>query len=335
MRVLENQWYPLLETRELKAKPLGVERLGMRLVFWRSADETPHAQLDRCPHLGAALSGGTVEDDHIVCPFHGFRYDGAGQCVQIPAVGKSGKIPANLAVRSFPVRDAHGFIWVWWGSSSPANTALPFFTQLAEGWRYGTTTVDWPVHYTRAIENQLDVAHLPFVHRTTIGTGARTLVEGPHVEADEMGIRVWVTNRRDDGTPRDMPELAAAAVGKNPGLEFLFPGLWMLDLGPRLKNVIAFVPINERTTRYYLRAYHRYSASVIARPFEWLMSLSNRFILNQDRRVVTTQTPADSGNAHNDRLIGADRAINQFRKLHARLLAGEFALDLSESNKEL
>jgi phenylpropionate dioxygenase-like ring-hydroxylating dioxygenase large terminal subunit len=319
MRVLGNQWYPLLESRELRAKPLGVERLGTRLVFWRSADKTPHAQLDRCPHLGAALSGGAVLDDQIVCPFHGFRYDGQGQCVHIPAVGSRGPIPANLAVQNFPVREAHGFLWVWWGKSAP-SAQLPCFPELETGWRYGTTVADWPVHYTRAIENQLDVAHLPFVHRSTIGAGGRSLVEGPYVEASEKGIRVWVTNRRDDAAPRDLPELALAAKGKSPGLDFLFPGMWMLDLGPRLKNVIAFVPINEQTTRYYLRAYHRVSNRVLAKPFEWLMSVSNRFILNQDKRVVMTQTPVDSGDAQHDRLIGADRAINQFRKWHARLM---------------
>jgi phenylpropionate dioxygenase-like ring-hydroxylating dioxygenase large terminal subunit len=329
MRVLENQWYPLLESQELKAKPLGVERLGTRIVFWRSADKTPHAQLDRCPHLGAALSAGNVENDQIVCPFHGFRYDAAGQCVHIPSVGKAGKIPSNLGVRNFPIQEAHGFLWVWWGSVTPHTTELPYFTQLAQGWRYGTTTVEWPVHYTRAIENQLDVAHLPFVHRTTIGTGGRSLVEGPYVEASEKGIRVWVTNRRDDAAPRDLPALAAAAEDRDPGLDFLFPGLWMLDLGPRLKNVIAFVPINVGMTRYYLRAYHRVSTRVLAKPFEWVMSMSNRFILNQDRRVVMTQTPANSCDADDDRLVGADRAINQFRKLHARLLGGDIALDSS------
>jgi len=320
MRVPENQWYPLLECQEVKRKPRGVERLGTRFVFWRSAAGTLHAQLDRCPHLGASLSAGSVADDRIICPFHGFQYDGDGRCVHVPALGKSGRIPAGLAARSFPVREQHGFIWLWWGSAPHATTEVPFFAELADGWHHHTVAVDWPVHYTRAIENQLDVAHLPFVHRTTIGAGGRSLVEGPYVEADDQAIRVWVTNRRDDGAVRDLAELRERAAHASPGLHFLFPGVWMLDLGSRLKNIIAFVPINETTTRYYLRAYHRYSNRILAWPFEWLMSVSNRFILGQDRRVVITQTPASSMDATDDRLISADRAINQFRKIHARLL---------------
>ncbi len=133
-----------------------------------------------------------------------------------------------------------------------------FFPQLESGWNTHTTVVDWPVHYTRAIENQLDVAHLAFVHRTTIGAGRRSFVEGPHVEADDSGIKVWVSNRRDDGGPARSPaELATAAQGTEPGLHFLFPGVWLLNISARLKNFIAFVPINEHCTRYYLRSYHR------------------------------------------------------------------------------
>jgi len=323
MRVPRNHWYPLLESRELGRRPRGFERLGRVFVFWRTADGAAHASLDRCPHLGAALSGGKVDNDELVCPFHGWRFDGQGRCKHIPSVGRNGRIPGGIALERYAVREAHGFIWLWWGRCETASEELPYFAELESGWRHHTATAEWPVHYTRAIENQLDVAHLPFVHRTTIGSGGRSLVEGPYVEASTKGIRVWTTNRRDDGPARGMPELAAAAAGTPPSLDFLFPGLWLLNLGPRLKNLIAFVPVNEHRTRYYLRTYHRYKLRLLAAPFEWVMSASNRFILSQDRRVVVTQTPALSRDADADRLVGADRAISQFRKIHARLLSAE------------
>ena len=83
MHIPENHWYPLLESREIRRKPLGVERLGRRFVFWRGGDGQLHAHLDRCPHLGAALSGGAIEGDELICPFHGFRFGGDGQCLSL------------------------------------------------------------------------------------------------------------------------------------------------------------------------------------------------------------------------------------------------------------
>ena len=167
--------------------------------------------------------------------------------------------------------------------------------------------------------------------RTTIGAGGRSFVEGPYVEADLQGIKVWVTNKRDEGrSPRSQSDLAAAAADNEPGLSFLFPGIWLLNISSRLKNFIAFVPINGQKTRYYLRVYHRISNPVLAKAFEALMGLSNRFILSQDRRVVVTQMPLDSFDARQDRLIGADRANSQFRKNYARLLKQNNSVVLQE-----
>lgn len=323
MRLPPDLWYPVAESREVKMRPLGIERLGRRLVLWRDADGGLHAHPDRCPHLGAALSAGRVRGGTLVCPFHGFAFGADGQCVHIPAIGRGGHIPGGIALRALPLREAYGFVWLWHGSERETYPEPPFFDLPAGEWRSATTVVDWPVHYTRAIENQLDVAHLAFVHRTTIGSDGRSLVEGPYVESDEHGIRVWVTNVRDEGQQaRPLDALAAEARTREPTLAFLFPGLWQLTLSPRLRNVIAFVPIDESRTRYYLRVYHRHRHPLIAWPFEIAMHLSNRFILRQDRQVVVTQTPRDSAEA-DDRLLGADRAIARFRRELARRLAGD------------
>jgi hypothetical protein len=126
---------------------------------------------------------------------------------------------------------------------------------------------------------------------------------------------MWVTTSVDDGrTQRSQEELAAAAAGRAPSIDFLFPGLWLLDIAPRFKNLLAFVPINEHRTRYYLRTVHQIGPRWLAGPLGWLMGLSNRYILGQDRAVVLTQTPAQSLDATEDRLIGADRAIAQYRR---------------------
>lgn len=338
MKLPENQWYAVLESKEVgKGKPFAAERLGLDLVFWRDADGQLRCQQDRCPHLGAALSKGQLREGRLICPFHGFEFTADGACAHIPAEGRGGRIPAGIRLRCFEVREAHGLLWIWWGEIRAEYPDPPFFAELAEGWRYGTVTADWPAHFSRAIENQLDVAHLPFVHRTTIGAGGRSFVDGPYVESDATGIRVWTHNRRDEGRPHlSQSELAELSAGKEPSLHLLYPGIWKLNIGPALKQFIAFVPVNERHTRYYLRVYHRIRNPMAAKAFELMMGRSNLVILNQDRRVVLTQRPCDSSEAEGERMIAADRAIARYRRWLARGTGpdgeGETELPLSDAS---
>ncbi|MGE3728704.1 MAG: Rieske 2Fe-2S domain-containing protein, partial [Candidatus Sericytochromatia bacterium] len=168
MQLVKNLWYAILQSKEVKKnKPLGTERLGQKLVLWRDAQGQLHCHQDRCPHLGAALSLGEICGNHLVCPFHGFEFDTQGECQLIPANGKAGKIPLGMRTQTYRVQEAHGFIWLWWGEPQAEYPAVPFFDELGSGWYSDTVIADWEAHFTRAIENQLDVAHLAFVHRTT------------------------------------------------------------------------------------------------------------------------------------------------------------------------
>jgi len=321
MRLPENLWYPILLSGEAKRKPRKLLLLGLDWVVWRSSSGQVAFHLDRCPHLGASLSQGTICNDRLVCPFHGFEYSLNGQCAWVPAIGKHGTIPKGLHLSTALTQEQHGFIWLWWGEQRERYPEIPYFEPLKGDWRYATIKADWPVHHTRAIENQLDVAHLPFVHRNTIGKGHRTLVEGPHVEVDGDEIRVWVTNQKDLGQPsRNATELKQASEHTEPSLWFKFPGIWLLNISPSMKLFVAFVPVDQTTTRFYVRSYHRMRLPLIGTLYSWLLGIANRFILRQDQTVVVRQLPKNSMNAGEDQLIGADRAIHQFRKQYAKRL---------------
>ena len=165
------------------------------------------------------------------------------------------------------------------------------------------------------MENQLDVAQLPFVHRTTIGASGEAYVEGPYIEVEHDVIQVWVTNRKDDSsTQRTMAQLEQNAKTSKPGLVFIFPGLWLLNLGNNLQNFIAFAPVNEHCTRYYVRVYYRAKVPLLSRVLAHLTGRANLLILNQDRKLIITQTPANSLAAEHDKLISADRTIIAYRK---------------------
>ena len=79
----------------------------------------------------------------------------------IPANGKDKPVPANFKVKSYEIKEAYGFIWAWYGDSCEELPEIPFFDELKSGFTYGKMAENWNVHYSRSIENQLDVVHLP------------------------------------------------------------------------------------------------------------------------------------------------------------------------------
>ena len=244
----------------MKAHPVGTTRMGEKMVFWRDQSGKVHGATDFCPHRGVAISKGEILGDHLQCPFHGFEFDGSGKCVLIPANGRDGVVPGAMRLKSYPTHEAHGFIWIWWGSPAPADLSTPeFFDNLDDSYSFASAHDPWNAHYSRVIENQLDVVHLPFIHRNTIGKGNKTVVDGPVVEwkSDRM-LYTYVYNRVDDGKPpRRSNELSAKPAGSQ-HLEFLFPNLWQNYISDKVSILAAFVPVDEENTILYLRFYQRF-----------------------------------------------------------------------------
>jgi len=324
--MIPNQWYAVLESGEVpRGRPVGVTRLGERLVFWRTSTGDPVCLRDTCPHRGAALSLGRLDHDTIECPFHGFTYDPSGRCTLIPANGRAAAVPKAFRAAGYPVRDAHGFIWIWWGEAAQATPEIPWFETIDGTFSYGTIRDRWTVHYSRAIENQLDAVHLPFVHATTIGRGNRRLVDGPLVRwEDRPGLprgrmNIWVHNQVDDGQAamraEDLP-----VTDRHPSLQFQFPNTWHNWISDEVRVMAAFVPIDETNTQMYVRFYQRVARIPGLRELFNLLSLpANRVILNQDKRVVLTQVPKRSDLRMGEKLIQGDGPIIAYRRRRSEL----------------
>ncbi|MFC1878826.1 Rieske 2Fe-2S domain-containing protein [Chloroflexota bacterium] len=321
--MIRNQWYVVLDSIQVGKKPIGVTRLGEKLVFWRDTNRRVRCAFDRCPHRGVKLSLGKVQSGNLQCPFHGFEFDSSGRCVLIPADGRTSQPPAAMRLHSYPTHEAHGFIWIWWGEQPLEELEPPlFFKNLGEDLSYGSVIDPWNAHYSRAIENQLDVAHLPFVHDNTIGRGGQTLVDGPKVAWDDRMqiLYVYVFNRLDDGSaPRPASELDIRHAQVH--LELIMPNLWQNYLGENVRVVAAFVPVDDEHSLLYLRFYQKFLALPLIG--KWLAQLSmppNIYILHQDRRVVETQEPkASSLRGGDEKPIKADAPIIAYRRQRQKL----------------
>lgn len=294
-------WYAIASSEELKKAPLAVRAFGTNLVLWRSTNGSPILQEDLCPHRSAKLSLGDINRGCIRCPFHGFEFDTAGSCTFVPETGRQAK---NLKVTTHAVIEQNGLIWLFKGDDA-VKTAPPWFEELDESYAMAQTTHEWPTHITRCVENQLDYAHLPFVHKSTIGH-----------DVDVRGSREVVCQ---NGRIELFVNLKAPST---PTIQFIFPNLWLLTIVPkRFYQFIAFVPASEGTTRLYLRAYQKFATWPIAKQLlRIILNHMNTVILNQDRRVVLSQEPKLSTTATAEKLFPSDRAIAHFRDLWSKSL---------------
>jgi len=322
--MIPKQWYVVMDSTQVRDKPVGVVRMGEKLAFWRDSSGKVNCLRDKCVHRGVQLSKGKVIGDHIQCPFHGLEYDSSGKVTVIPANGKNTPVPDRFQVLSYPTYEAHSFIWIWWGENPPGDLQPPrFFTDIDDSLSYGRAYDHWNAHYSRVIENQLDAAHLPFVHYNTIGRGNRTIVDGPLFQwLDGNMFYVFVHNRVDDGIPPLKPEqMPTPDPVKDFKLEFIFPNLWQNYIDEKVRVMVAFVPVDQENMILYLRFYQKFMRVPVLRNLITRLSTPfNLIITHQDRRVVVTQQPKASALQIGEQLFQADRPIIEYRMRRQELM---------------
>jgi phenylpropionate dioxygenase-like ring-hydroxylating dioxygenase large terminal subunit len=192
--LLVNDWHPVTSLAQLAATNLlAVHLLGEDLVIWQTGQQIMAWQ-DLCLHRGTRLSLGNVQDGTLICPYHGWRYDPAGQCITIPAHPEQSP-PTKAKAKSYSVKVEYDLVWVCLGE--PAQ-AIPTFPEWAKPNYRKILCGPYPVQASgpRIVENFLDIAHFPFVHEGILGDQAHPEIED--YEADfgpdgvlASGVRVY------------------------------------------------------------------------------------------------------------------------------------------------
>ena len=171
-------WYVAARSAEVGTAPLGRVICGRRIALFREASGVAHAIDALCPHRGADLSAGRVVDDALQCPFHGFRFDRNGRCVEVPSQLEQAQIPERLGVSCYPAVEQQGLLWLWPEAGSTPDRQPPRydFFDAASGFRRCQCAAElYPASYLNTIENALDGGHLAFVHTASV-PGASRLV---------------------------------------------------------------------------------------------------------------------------------------------------------------
>lgn len=163
--VQPDAWFIACEARALRDKPLPVEVQGRPIVVFRAAGGRAAAVVDRCPHRNVPLSMGRVRQGELECAYHGWRFDGAGQCVAVPGLVDGEASLKSRCVEAHATREVDGFVWVY-ATPGVEPTHEPFRFPHVDTPGYTSVrrryTVKAPLH--AVVENTLDVPHTAFLH---------------------------------------------------------------------------------------------------------------------------------------------------------------------------
>ncbi|WP_066739131.1 aromatic ring-hydroxylating dioxygenase subunit alpha [Cupriavidus sp. D384] len=318
--ILSKYWHPVAAATELGNAPLSATLLDESLVIFRSEGQIVAAR-DVCPHRGAPLSRGWVENGNLVCPYHGLSYSAGGQCQHIPSQ-PNGPIPDRLKLNIYPAQEAYGLIWVSLGGG---HEPLPSF----EAWdaagfqQIVCPSIDIKASAGRQTEGFIDVAHFAWIHNESFADRGNAVVPQYSVERQGTGLRAeYVSNVNN--FPKAFSHRAPQGFLWRRTFEVDVPFFARLTVqfpeGGRLSILNAASPVSSRLTRLFVP---------IARNFDHHIPVQdvydfNRQIFEEDRAIVEQQCPEDLPIDRTAEVpILADRSSGAYRRALAEIGLGQ------------
>lgn len=319
--LLRCYWHPIAASSEL---PLGsvlpVKLLGENLALYRSDSGDLGLMAERCPHRGASLAFGIPEEGGLRCPYHGWKFDDHGQCVEQPAEPVDSTFCHRIRIPAYPIKELGGLIWAYLGAEP--IPLLPRFDLFARDDLDRSISISHlPCNWLQIMENSLDPVHREYLHgmysnyvlkmqgkkqadpephheklafdEFEFGITKRRLVEGQSEDCDDWRI----------GHPMLWPNILSVGNEDNPSFQIR-------------------VPLDDANTRHYwYLAKPRPDGSgqqehipVADLPF---MDESGRFIVDtisgQDMMVWVTQGPI--ADRTTERLGTSDKGVILYRRL--------------------
>ena len=198
-RYLRSFWQPVGHTPDVppgRARPVRI--MGEDFTLYRGDRGAPYLLGFRCAHRGTQLSTGSVEGDCLRCFYHGWKYDGAGRCVEQPA--EHPDFAAKVTIPSYPAREYLGLIFAFLGEGDPPE--LPRYPEFESF--DGLLELDSYTrrcNYFQNLENSLDMSHVGFVHQDNEAS-YQGIGHGQTLRAEESAWGITYTATRADGQVR-------------------------------------------------------------------------------------------------------------------------------------
>lgn len=312
-------WHPVAAVEEVQDAPVAARLLGENLVLWRDAAGTVQAWPDRCPHRGARLSLGQVTGGRLECPYHGWQFDGRGQCVHVPALPDFTP-PATHRITTYEACERHGLVWV---RLAPSSEALPDFGAELDPQLRKLNCGPYEVASSapRVVENFLDMSHFSFVHEGWLGDRAVSAIDDYRIEDTERGLRAvgckaWQPRSNLHSTAPAQVEYVYEVTGPYSAVLTKVPQPGTTAVSGWREAIGLFIcPLDQERSRVWFRL----AVADFDSSDDTLCSFQDT-IFRQDQPVLESQEPKRLPlDLRAELHVRADRASSAYRRLLTRL----------------
>lgn len=292
-------WYVLGHSKEIRNGGVhGFKIFGMNLVAFRDESGRVVVMPDSCPHRNAPLSGGRIENGHIVCPYHGWKFDSDGQCVDIPGLIKQTCFKTPL--RPLPSQEHREVVYVKISHEDLFDPHIPAHLSSPKH-KTSYYSIDIDCNFIDLAENFLDPFHTAILHPGLIRTHKKRSINHITFEQIKDGFEFHFTReKKQSGAFSFLGPTIIKSIGR-----FLLPSIVELEYfshkGLEFTNTMFLTPMEEHKTRahFYVSIIDRFPYPLF---FNTVGAQILRKVVRQDKKMLETQ-------AKNIQLFGGKKFI--------------------------
>jgi phenylpropionate dioxygenase-like ring-hydroxylating dioxygenase large terminal subunit len=321
-----NNWYAACIAERLGDEPQRVRMLGCAFVLFRDSSGAIKCLSDSCCHRGASLSAGKCRDGTLICPQHGWEYNGAGKCTLIPAGTKDGTEPQKKArVPAYPVEEKYGLVFVFLGDmGTDERPAIPDIMPEYEtgDWHCGVISRKKDINYMRMSENYNDPCHVHYVHEF-----AQWLPKGVTIEDHELTDTyvkafhaAWDAEGKWSSDIGLLMEYSViGCMSRNTNHQPDYP----------VQIVLATVtPIDEANTQIFMILMQPKEGEDSKAQHAALMDMTENQVMDEDYTVLKTTRPRQAASPAEELLVETDVTLAQVRKITVEYAAKHGEIDV-------
>jgi phthalate 4,5-dioxygenase oxygenase subunit len=169
--IMRRHWLPVCLSEEVAEKdgpPVKSRLVGEDLVVFRDSSGKLGVLAEHCPHRGASLVFGRNEERGLRCLYHGWKFDVDGNILEMAAEPDGAALMKSLKQKSFPVREAGGFVWAWLGPREEVREFEPPAWAPVPGIQYAIVKMHASCNWAQVLEGSIDSAHSSSLHSTNM-----------------------------------------------------------------------------------------------------------------------------------------------------------------------